>query len=256
MTNFYSEIAEKMKALFEPDKNVLTAWEGGSAATGYLDEYSDLDLGFIVKDESVEMVFEEMENFLSENYGIKNKFRMPEPNWHGHSQCFYILDKSPDYFYVDFLIEKESSGNRFMESNLHGNAIVWFDKAGLYDNSPEPENSYLPKCKHHFEMMTSYLPLTLMDLRKQLVRNNLIDACAIYHSMLNRFIALLNIKYRPAKHNFGMRYLYRDFPEHEIEFVEKLLNNSTIQQIEANLLLIMARYDELEKELKEILALD
>jgi len=38
------EIISKMKKMYQEDDNILAVWEGGSAATGYLDEYSDLDL--------------------------------------------------------------------------------------------------------------------------------------------------------------------------------------------------------------------
>lgn len=39
MTNFQIEIREQFKELLEPDENILAAWEGGSAATGFWDEY-------------------------------------------------------------------------------------------------------------------------------------------------------------------------------------------------------------------------
>jgi len=128
MTDFYKKIVAELKDQYKNNNNILAAWEGGSAATGYLDEYSDLDLALITTDDTVENIFNLTEQFLENNYGISNKFRMPEPNWHGHSQCFYKLKQAPEFFYVDMLIEKESAENRFTETDRHGNSVIWFDK--------------------------------------------------------------------------------------------------------------------------------
>lgn len=151
MDNFREEFIIKFKNLLEKDNHIWCAWEGGSAATGYLDEYSDFDLGLICDDKKVEETFAKIEKYLTQNYGIKTKFRMPEPSWHGHSQCFYLLENTPEYFYVDLLIEKLSSGNRFMESDRHGKSIVWFDKKKLFDPTPTPLEQVEAKGKKNLQ---------------------------------------------------------------------------------------------------------
>ena len=112
-------------SLFESHSWMLGIWEGGSAATGFLDEYSDLDLGFVVKDAHVEETFQLFEELLEKNYGIKSKLRIPEPTWHGHSQCYYFIEKCPPLFYVDVVVEKESAKDRLIEPDRHGTSQIW-----------------------------------------------------------------------------------------------------------------------------------
>jgi len=249
MTDFYKQIVIELKELYINNDNILAAWEGGSAATGFLDEYSDLDLALITVDDRVEEIFEITEKFLEENYGISNKFRMPEPNWHGHSQCFYKLKRSPEYFYVDFLIEKESAENRFTESDRHGKSIIWFDKNNLIDPTPTLEKEIEEKCKKHYDLMSTLIPFMEMDIAKQIKRGNAIDAISIYNGLLNRLASMLNIKYRSHKFDFGLRYYYRDLPKDEVTFIEEIAFVKDINDLKAKLPKAINKYQELIEEL-------
>lgn len=130
MNDFRKDFIVKFKNLLESKNSIHCVWEGGSAATGYLDQYSDLDLGIICDDKKVEENFQLIEDYLQKNYGIKEKFRTPEPSWHGHSQCYYLIDNTPELFYVDILIEKQPetvSWNLIdMENLLSGSIIKGF----------------------------------------------------------------------------------------------------------------------------------
>ncbi|MCK5050162.1 MAG: nucleotidyltransferase domain-containing protein [Candidatus Cloacimonetes bacterium] len=249
MTDFYKKIVSELKDLYKRNENILAAWEGGSAATGYLDEYSDLDLALITTNDAVEDIFKLTEQFLDDKYGILNKFRMPEPNWHGHSQCFYKLTKSPEFFYVDMLIEKQSAKNRFTESDRHGNSIIWFDNKNLIDPTPTPIEEIETKCKRHYHLMSTLLPFMEMDISKQIKRGNVIDAISIYGGLLNRMAALLNIKYRPHKFDFGLRYYYRDLPKEEIAFVEDIAFVTDLNDLKEKLPKTIKKYKDLVEEL-------
>jgi len=249
LDNFRIEIINKLKKIYQENEHILAVWEGGSAATGYLDEYSDLDLGIITADDKIEDTFKLTEKLLINNYRISHKFRMPEPNWHGHSQCFYKLEKAPEFFYVDLLIEKESATNRFTESDRHGDSIIWFDKKNLVDPSPTPEKEIEAKCKRSYLLISSLLPFLEMDVIKQIKRSNDIDAISIYGRLLNRLGALLNIKYRPHKFDFGLRYYYRDLPKGEIDFLEKVLFIKDINDLKNKFPRVIKKYKELIKEL-------
>lgn len=224
MENFIKSITSGLKELLLSNSEVISAWEGGSAATGYKDELSDLDLVLICKDQSVDEIFKQIEKFLDRNYGIKTTFQVPQPAWHGHSQKFYILHQSPDSFYVDLLIQKQSADNRFLEPDRHGNAQVWFDKQGLINpvlSDPEEATKKMTKL---FSIIEQSYELLIRDVKKQLVRKNLIDAIDEYQALVSRrLVPLLNFKYRPAKFDFGMRYTYRDFPQNICEKLESLL---------------------------------
>jgi hypothetical protein len=216
-----------------------------------LDEYSDLDLGIICDDKKIEAAFEKIENYLQKNYGIMKKFRTPEPSWHGHSQCYYLIDKTPKLFYVDILIEKLSAGNRFMESDRHGKSIVWFDNKKLFNPTPTPDEEILKKGKRFYQLLADSTWILVMDVKKQILRKNTVDAFVLYHQLINRMAYLWNLKYRPAKSDFGLRYTYRDFPEEIVAWLEDKLIVQNLPEMQTKLEIIDAKYTELLIELQE-----
>ena len=251
MKDFRKKIINELRTLFESDRTIYSVWEGGSAASGFLDEYSDLDIGLICADDVVENIFTKLEEFLATNYGIKHKFRMPEPCWHGHSQCFYLLERTVPYFYIDILIEKESSGNRFTESDRHGNSVIWFDRKELIDPTPTPEDEILGRGSRMFKIIKGYVPFQIMDLKKQIQRGNEIDAYDLYNKLLNRFGALLNLKFRPHKYDFGIRYMDRDYPDEITEMFKSLLAPGKIIDLKECTEILEIKIYELLNELDE-----
>ena len=252
MDNFRKDFIVKFKNFLESNNSIHCIWEGGSAATGYLDEYSDLDLGVICDDKKVEDNFDKIEKYLQSNYGIKEKFRTPEPSWHGHSQCYYLLENTPEMFYVDILIEKLSAGNRFMESDRHGKSIVWFDHKRLFDPTPTPEAEVLKKGKRFYNLLSDSTWILLLDVKKQILRKNTVDAFVLYYQLINRMAYLWNLKYRPAKSDFGLRYTHRDFPTETVEWLQDILKVDNLDKMLVKLEIIGKKYNELLSELKEI----
>jgi hypothetical protein len=251
MTQFYQMIVQELQALLKAQQQVLAAWEGGSAATGYLDEYSDLDLQIIVQDDFVEAAFDLVEGFLHRRYQISHKFRVPEPAWHGNSQAFYLSENFARFFYLDFFVIKASSSRKFTESNRHGKAKIWFDRENLIDSSPLPDQEIMQRCRATYQRVVQYFPFALQDVRKHILRQNKIDAMAIYQGLLNRYVALLNLKYRPAKYDFGLRYLYRDLPIQEWKKIEKLTYNKDLAALSDSVDQIEIDYKQLKAELTE-----
>jgi hypothetical protein len=147
------------------------------------------------------------------------------------------------------LIEKESAKNRFTESDRHGNSIIWFDNKDLIDSTPTPEEEIETKCKRHYHLMSTLLPFMEMDIAKQIKRGNAIDAISIYGGLLNRMAALLNIKYRPHKFDFGLRYYYRDLPQWEIIFIEDVSFVKDVNDLKVKLPKAIKKYKELIEEL-------
>ncbi len=80
------KILEKLITTLEPLDFALALWQGGSAASGYTDEWSDIDIHVIVQDNCIEETFDIVETSLKTISNITFKYRIPEPTWHGHSQ--------------------------------------------------------------------------------------------------------------------------------------------------------------------------
>ncbi|WP_248277557.1 nucleotidyltransferase domain-containing protein [Brasilonema sp. UFV-L1] len=118
-------------AALQPKDFVLAFWQGGSAAHGYTDEWSDIDIEVIVEDDYVQQTFDIVEAALQTISEINFKYRVPEPTWHGHSQCFYQLVGVSPFLAIDFAVMKRSSRNDFLDVERHGQAVIAFDKANL-----------------------------------------------------------------------------------------------------------------------------
>lgn len=244
------QLKEGLKTLLLNRTEVLAAWEGGSAATGFLDEYSDLDLGIVTEKDMADELFSLLEDFLTAHYGIKAKFRMPEPAWHGMSQCFYLLDKLPPLFYCDIAIVCKDNPHKFTEPDRHGNAIVWFDKEDVYKADPTPQDELDSIAQRVYRMATDTAFLGTIELQKALARKNWMAASMNFTTYVYRhLVPLLNLKYRPAKADFGIRYAERDYPATEAAKLAKLLQNSSLEDIEAHFAVAEEWFTDLHKAL-------
>ncbi len=210
--------------LFERWSWVRAIWEGGSAATGYLDEYSDLDLGMVVEDDRIEEAFLTLEGYLEDKYGIEHRMRLPEPTWHGHSQSFYFIGNCPPLFYIDFLVEKLSSADRLLETDRHGSACIWLNRDGVLAPAPSSPDELEKGGSGFLEIVRVCLPLVVTEVRKQIVRGKPIDAIAQHQRFVaGRLAGLLNLKYRPPMYDFGIRYAERAYPPEVSRRLEELL---------------------------------
>jgi hypothetical protein len=245
------ELKSKLKELLQKKPQVLAAWEGGSAATGFLDDYSDLDLGIVTDKDLADELFGLIEEFFCADYGIIAKFRMPEPAWHGMSQCFYLLDKLPPLFYCDIAIVPQDNPHKFTEPDRHGNAVIWFDKAAVYKSDPTPREELDAIANRVYKMATDTAFLGTIELQKALARKNWMAASMNFTTFVYRhLVPLLNRKYRPAKADFGIRYAERDYPAREAEKLANLLKNRSVQDIEENYAIAQAWFKSVCQELQ------
>jgi predicted nucleotidyltransferase len=246
------EIKEELKSLLEKDKKIIAAWEGGSAATGFLDDYSDLDLAIVCEDDAVEAVFKKLEKHIEKNFGIEKRYRMPEPAWHGFSQCFYKVGNVPELYYLDIAVIKRSIPDKFTERDRHGDSIVWFEKEKMIDPAPTPKEKVIEKGKKFFRHIADSDFLMQIELKKALARKNFTEAFQSYYRLIGANLGiLLNLKYRPCKVDFGMRYAYRDFPKKEVDLLTDSYKIGSIEDIEKKSKKVLKRIAELKKELEK-----
>jgi predicted nucleotidyltransferase len=229
---------------------VVAAWEGGSAATGFKDGCSDLDLAVVCREDTVEQVISGVDSFLEDSFGIERRFRIPEPAWHGFSQVFYRLRDTPGFYYVDAAFIRESLPDKFTASDRHGDAVVWFQKKRVLDVSKTPEEQVLARSRKLYRMVLDQDFLMTTEIEKALARKRFSEAFPFYFQFLARNLAvLLNLKHRPRKADFGLRYAYRDYPAEDAALVEDLMKVSSLKQLESKYGKALKRYRELVGEL-------
>lgn len=245
-----NQLYQELKNLLFQREDVLAAWEGGSHATGFADEFSDLDLSIVCKENSVEEIFSSLNTFLEKEYGILQKYRVPEPTWHGFSQCFYKIDQVKHLFYLDIALIRESIPDKFTQKDRHGEAILWFEKEPFLDSTSSSWESilsrgkklYLTSCQSDFILET--------EVYKNLSRKRFGEAFPFYFQFLVRHLGImLNLKYRPAKSDFGIRYAYRDYEKEDADLLVSLMQATTLEELSHNFELARTRYYQLKTEL-------
>jgi hypothetical protein len=217
------QITAALKAALEPLDFVKAAWQAGAAAFDRLDQWSDIDLMIVVDDERVEQTFQALEETLMALSPIDLSFRIPQPTWHGHDQAIYRLKEAGPFLLVDAAVMKLSSRDKFLQPELHGQARVFFDKAGVVQPPEFDWEAHRGVLAGRLETLKVVFELFQTLTLKELERGCLLDALGYYHSYtLRPLVELLRVRHDPARYNFGLRYLYYDLPPGEASRLEAL----------------------------------
>lgn len=197
----------------QPLGYVLAFWEAGSTAFARNDQWSDLDLYLVVKDDYVEQAGKQIEEILTSLGGYDLVFQLPEPTWHGHFQIFYRLKSANPFLFLDIVIIKESNPDKFLQYVIHGQPVVYFDKKGIVKDDPIDPDILIEKLKKRVEYLKATFELFKVLTLKELNRKKDIIAFPYYFSMtLRPLIEVLRIKYAPHHYNFFTAYIDYDLP--------------------------------------------
>jgi predicted nucleotidyltransferase len=242
------KIKQTLSEKFLQYPEFMGCFEGGSAAFGREDEYSDLDLQIIVKDDFVEQAVQILEDAMNAISPVEDKLILPQPTWHGHWQGFYKLQDISPYLLLDVLIMKESSPSYFTEVELHGTPNILFDRTGKLGKEhiePDELSKTIPLRIKRIEGISRMFHL-FVD--KEIKRNHPLDAFDLYYNLLLRsLVELLRIKYDTTRWSFGFRYLSHVLPDEvyneirELSFVRdmndlQIKKDSVLKQINSMLI--------------------
>lgn len=245
-----AELIQDMILFLEPLPNVVAAWEGGSQATGRLDHYSDIDLTIVISDTCADDVFALLDAFFVSKYGILRKYRLAEPTWHGMSQCFYMLDKLQHLVYADIAIVNKDVEDKFTETDRHGRAKLYFDKLDVYIARESTTAKIQERCKKIYETVVAMDFILFLELDKASARDNALAIKTNWLGVIHRcLIPLMNIKYRPAKADFGIRYIDTEYPAPEADFIISMLYLDSPEQIVYHTDTLKLKYQALVEEL-------
>jgi predicted nucleotidyltransferase len=217
------QIIEAIRAAAEPLADVNAMWLGGSDAFGRVDEHSDIDAVIDVADGTHEQVFELVEQALGSLSPITRRYRLPEPTWHGHHQCFYELRDAGEFNQVDLVLMERSQGPRFDEREQHGEPVVLFDKLGAIKAVPMDRVRLREKLTARLEELRISFPMFANFAMKEHHRNDALAALGFYNAQtLRPLVELLRIKYDPCRSTFGVRYTHNDLPPEVVAKLEDL----------------------------------
>jgi hypothetical protein len=209
-----ARLVDAMHSTLEPRSDVHAAWLGGADAFGAADALSDVDLNVDVSDGAVRSVFGAIEAALDELGGVEARWQVPEPTWHGHAQTFYRLRDAPETLLLDVALqERNTTHDRFLEREQHGEPVVLFDRVGVARSRPLDRPAQASKMRARLDQIAARAAVFGCFPQKEARRGRPLDALAFWHSMLIApLVEVLRMRWCPDRFSFGLRYLDRDLP--------------------------------------------
>jgi len=192
---------------------VNAVWEGGAAAFGRVDEWSDIDLVADAADDRADDVWPVLERAIESVAPVELCFVNPSPPLGLHSQRFYRLAGTGPFLLLDLCVFRESAANKLLDPATHGHAIVHFDRNNTTKVAPTDEQARRRELRHRLESLRITFPLFQSLVLKELNRGNSIEAIAFYHAFtLRPLVELLRMRHCPARYQFHTRYVQYDLP--------------------------------------------
>jgi hypothetical protein len=202
------------------------------------------------EDDRTDDVFQEVEATLTELSPIETKYELPQPAWHGHAQTFYRFSEASRFLLLDLVVLKHSNPRKFLEREIHGRAVVYFDKARVTDppafDYEDLHSTLKDRIAHHTNTFDLFQILPL----KELERKNWIEALSFYMSFtLRPLIELLRMKYQPTRYNFFTRYIQYEFPPEIVDELHELFFIADEHELKSKLTMAQGWF---ERELSEV----
>jgi len=213
-------ITQTLANVLEPLDYVYAFWEGGAAAFGRIDEWSDIDLYLVVDDEKVDKTFLSVEKALTSLSPIKQKFEVPHPPQSGLFQAFYRLKDTNEYLVVDLAVLKASSPDKFLEPEIHGEAVFYFNKSDKVKPSPLDRDVLIRKLQERLERIQARFKMFNNFVQKEINRGNHLEAIDFFHALtLAALVEALRIRYNPVHHDFKIHYIHYEL---SLDIIKKL----------------------------------
>ncbi len=230
------QIVEAVQARLEPLDYAVALWEGGSAAFGRTDEYSDIDLQTAIEDSRIDDALRELEAALAALSPITLRYEVPEPTWHGHAQRFFRLADASPHCVVDACVMKSSSPRRYQATDRHGRARVLFDKANWLVPRDDDPDAQAPDLRDKARALNARFEMFYRLPRKEVRRGRAVDAMAFFQGIVLRpLVELLRIEHDPARYDFGPRYVNEDFPSDVAARLARLYYPADMAQLDAHI---------------------
>jgi len=202
-----------LRGALEPLPRVLAFFEGGAIAWGRLDAWSDVDLYVVVEDDAVDDAFRVVDGALADLARIEQKFTVPHPPASGIAQAFYRLEGAGPHLLVDLAVLKRSAPDKYLEPEIHGNNVVYFDKAGVTKVPPLDRAAFAAKMGERLDRLRGRFAMFAPFVEKELNRGNALEAIDAYRAIvLGSLVEVLRMKHGPVHYGFGMHYVHHELP--------------------------------------------
>ena len=230
-----NRISNAITEALRPLPIVFAGWEGGSAAFGGVDEYSDIDLTYLVADDaSFELLYASAEHALETVSSITGSHDAPPGR-------YYMLKDGGEFLLVDLSFLLAGAPHHYLEVERHGRIVPLFDKGNWLRSRPLDDEALASKRMKRFRELQDWFIPSQCFPRKAILRGQHAEAMNAYWMTTIRPLAeLLRMRYCPVRWDFGMRYLDRDLPPALYDRIRDLAFVQDIDDLEAKLSLATA----------------
>jgi len=198
-------------------------WEGGAITFNRVDEWSDIDVYLVVDDDKVDKAFLDVERALRLLSPIKQKYDVPQSPYPGVAQAFYRLREASEYLIIDLAIMKLSTKDKFLEPEIHGNAVFYFNKSGAVRCPPLDRGALVSRLHARLDRLQARFDMFNNFVQKEINRGNYLEAIDLYSMLtLATVVEALRIKHNPFHYDFKMRYIHYELPSKVLERLQHL----------------------------------
>ena len=216
-------ITKTLVKSLEPIDYIHAFWEGGAAAFNRIDQWSDIDLYLVVDDERISDAVLEVELTLKLLSPIKQKYEPHQTIWPEIFQVFYKLENTNKYLLIDLVVIKMSSPEKFLEPEIHGNTVFFFNKFNKIKIPHLDDNATTKKLRQRISLLKTRFEIFNIFVQKEMYRGNALESMDLYYNFtLAILVEILRIKYFPLHHDFKTRYIHAELPASVIDKLEHL----------------------------------
>src|SRR5271168_97952 len=223
-------ISDAVTQALRPLPTVFAGWEGGSAAFGAVDAYSDIDLEYIVADDAA----------FGDLYAIAERaIEAVSPITASHTPLrgqYYKLKDGDDFFLVDLIFFRAGEPDHHLDIERHGEKLPLFDKGDWLRAKPLDEGALAVQRDRRYRELQTWFPMSQVFVRKAILRGQHVEAISAFWAYTLKPLAdLLRMRYCPARWDFGVRYLDRDLPPAVYDQVRDLALVSNLRDLDVKL---------------------
>lgn len=245
------EITEVLKNVLQSLPYVYAFWLEGSFAMGYADVYSDIDYWIDVDDEHVKDALEHVETAL----GRLGELDERDENGNGHpklGQMVYHIKGSSPYLVLDFnwqLHSRDRKEYHYIRNDIVEGALVIFDKDNVvrFEEADEQEIADNKiKCKKECDYRYSQH----LRVQKYISRGTFPESYAYYNRyVIEPLVIFLRLKYTPLYPYHYLLHISKHMPEAVINRLERLMQVTSLKEMEISMIEAKKWYQELHEEL-------
>lgn len=205
-------------------EDIVAIWEGGAAATGRLDDFSDLDLCLLIRPGAADSVLARIDQTLGKSVARSWRKSTPAPWW--AAEKLYLLADAPQFFFIDAVLFEDNDDRaylEFMEVERHGRAVVHHDPQKLLSERSVCRSDLRTRLQAKLDDIRGAFPFFVLLVDKELARGNDLTALHSYQrGVLQLFVETVNIAERTPRHDFALRYAESELTEESKAILREL----------------------------------